>query len=107
MMIPWRAMWAVRQGIVVLSSLAPVAFDPDIAAVSVGPVAFDPAGVGVGWFDVGSGNPDVAVAVPAVVAGVPGPVGMLMRWDRDDFNRTRRWWTDADDDLGLCDACYK
>jgi hypothetical protein len=86
-----------------LSRLAPVAFDPDVTAAAVGPVAFNPASVGVGWFHVGSGNPDIAVAVPTVVAGVPGPVTMLGRRSRNDFvGACRR--PDADDDLGLGDA---
>jgi hypothetical protein len=83
-----------------------VAFNPDVAAAPVVPVTVDPAGVGVGWFHVGSGNPDVAIAVPAVVAGVPGPVGVFVWRTRNDF-----MWplggTDTDDDLGLCNACNK
>jgi hypothetical protein len=86
-----------------MSRLAPVAFDPDPAAAAVGPVAFDPAGAGVGRFHVGSGNPDVGVAVPAVVAGMPGPVAMLGRRRRNDFvGACRRPYTD--DDLGLGNA---
>jgi hypothetical protein len=84
--------------------LAPVAFDPDVAFAVVVPVAVDPVSVGVGWFDVSSGDPDVGAAVPAVVAGVPGPVGMLVWGRRNGFIRTRRG-TDANDDLGLCNSC--
>jgi hypothetical protein len=76
-----------------------VAFDEDIAAVAVGPATLDPAGVRVRGLDVGSGNPDVVFAIPAVIAGVPGPVWMFVRCDRDDFNGARRGRADADDHL--------
>jgi hypothetical protein len=81
-----------------------VAFHPDIAFAMVVPVAVDPTSVGMGWFDVGSGNPDITVAVPAVVAGVPGPIGVLVGWGRNTLDRTGRR-ADPDDDLGLCNAC--
>jgi hypothetical protein len=84
--------------------LAPVAFDPNVAAIVMGPVTVDPDGVGVGWFHVGSGDPDVGVAVPAVIASVPGPIGVLMGWGRNVLDRTGRW-ADPDDDLGLCNTC--
>jgi hypothetical protein len=76
-----------------------VAFLPDPASVVLDPVAFNPVGVRVGWLFVGSGNPDVGMAVPAVVAGVPGPVGMLVERGRNGFYRAG-WWADADYDLG-------
>jgi hypothetical protein len=60
-------------------------------------------GVGMGWLLIGTGDPDVALSVPAVVAVVPGPVAVLGRWRRDDF-AGRRWRPDADGDLGLRDA---
>jgi hypothetical protein len=81
-----------------------VAFYPDVAFTVVVPVAIDPVSMGVRWFDVGSGNPDVAIAVPAMIATVPRPVGMLVGWRGDDFVRALGW-TDADDYLGLGDAC--
>jgi hypothetical protein len=83
-----------------------MAFDPDIATAMVVPVAIDPARVGVRWFDVVSGNPDVAITVPTMVAGVPCPAGMLVGRGRDNFMGPFRR-TDADDDLGLCYACHK
>jgi hypothetical protein len=84
--------------------LAPVAFDPDPSIATAIPVAGDPTGVGVGWFDVITGDPYVLVAVPTVIAFVPGPAGVLVGWRRDYFNGA--WWrrTDANDDLGLRDA---
>jgi hypothetical protein len=80
-----------------------VAFDPDVAVATAVPVALDPTSVGVGWFHVVSGNPDIAVAIPAMVAIVPCPFGMLVGWRRNVLNWAL-WWTDADDDLGLCNT---
>jgi hypothetical protein len=49
-------------------------------------------------------NPDVSVAVPAVVACVPGPIGVFVgRWWDDLVGR--RWWADTYYDLGVGDAC--
>jgi hypothetical protein len=59
--------------------------------------------MGVGRFDVGAGNPDVLMAVPAMIAGVPHPVMMLGWRRRNDFVRTRRR-TNSDDDLSLSHA---
>jgi hypothetical protein len=81
-----------------------VTFNPDVAATPVIPVAVDPARVGVGWFNVVSGNPDISIAVPAVVACVPCPVGVLMWWWRYDFVRSFGG-TDTDNDLSLSHAC--
>jgi hypothetical protein len=90
-----------------LRLVPPVTFDPDVAAMALVPVTGDPVGVGVGWFDVGSGDPDVAVTVPAMVAIVPGPARVFVRRDGDNFDWTRRGRADSDDDLGLCNACNK
>jgi hypothetical protein len=80
-----------------------VAFDPDVAARAVAPVAGNPAGVGVGWSLVDAGDPDITLTIPAGVAGVPGPVAGLGGRGWDAFaGRWRR--TDADGELGLCDA---
>jgi hypothetical protein len=76
-----------------------VAFDEDIASAAVNPAPLNPAGMGMRWSDVGSGNPDVAFAIPAVVSGVPGPVRMLVERGRNDFNGTRRRRADAYDNL--------
>jgi hypothetical protein len=50
---------------------------------------------------IDSGNPDIALSVPAVVAIVPGPVAMLGRRRRNAFAGRRRR-TDTDGDLSLC-----
>jgi hypothetical protein len=70
---------------------------PDVAAAAGTPVAFDPVGALKGRALIAAGDPDVATAIPAVVAGMPS-VARAGR-DRDDLNRTRRRRTDADDDL--------
>jgi hypothetical protein len=80
-----------------------VAFDPDIATAAVGPVAFDPARTGAGGLLIGSGDPYVAVAVPAVVAGVPGPVAVFWWRGRDYFTGPGRG-ADTDNNLSLCNA---
>jgi hypothetical protein len=71
---------------------------PDVAAAAGTPVAFYPVGALKGRALVTAGDPNVAVAVPAVVAGVPGPTGA--GGDGDDLDGTRGWGADADDDLG-------
>jgi hypothetical protein len=91
----------------VLRLVPPVAFDPDIAATSMIPVTLDPAGVGVGGLGIVSRNPDVAVAVPAVIAVMPGPAWVLAWHGWNDFNGARWGWSDANNDLGLCNACNK
>jgi hypothetical protein len=83
-----------------------VAFDPDVAVATVVPVTVDPVGMGVWWFHIGSGNPDVALTIPTMVAVVPCPVGMLVGRRRNDFMRTL-WRTYTDYDLGLGYACGK
>jgi hypothetical protein len=60
----------------------------------------------MGRFDVGTGNPDIPVAVPTVIAFVPGPVGVLVGWGWHNLMGAFRW-TDANYDLGLCYACNK
>jgi hypothetical protein len=81
-----------------------VALDPNISVVAMVPVAGYPVGMGVGWGFVGAGNPDVAVAVPAVIACMPGPVGVLVGRRRDALmNRGRG--TNANYNLGLGDTC--
>jgi hypothetical protein len=87
-------------------SLAPVAFCPDPPSTLVDPATFNPAGMGVGRCDVGAGNPNIVFAVPAVIAGVPGPVTMLGWRRRNDFVRVRRR-ANSDDDLSLSHARSK
>jgi hypothetical protein len=81
-----------------------VALYPDITTTPMVPMTVDPVGVGVGWFDIGSRNPDVTIAVPAVITCVPCPVGVLMWRGRHDFMRSLRG-ADTDYDLGLGNAC--
>ena len=79
-----------------------MALDPEVAAVMVVVVAGNPAGVGVGRCDVDSGGPDVAGSVPAMISGLPDPVGMWRGWN-DLVDGRRR--ADADCDLGTGDRC--
>ena len=81
--------------------LAPVAFDPDIAATAMGPVSLHPTRMRMRWLSVVAGNPYVAATVPAMVAGLPDPVTMLWRRGGNHFDRARRRRADADDDLGI------
>jgi hypothetical protein len=77
-----------------------MAIVPDVAATLVDPLASNPDGVSVGWFDIRSGDPNVAISVPAVVALMPSPVGVFVRgwgYALDDVGRG----ADANDDLSL------
>jgi len=81
-----------------MTTLAPVAGVPDVAATLFTPFAFNPYGPTMGWAAVGAGDPDIAVAIPAVIAGDPDPVAVHGRRFGDDFDGTRRR-TDTDNDL--------
>lgn len=70
------------------------------------PVAIDPDSMGAGWTDPLAGNPNVAAAIPAVVAGTPVPTvmgtGTAMLDDdvwRFDLNIDvlREGWGDAEE----------
>lgn len=82
-------------------------FDPDIATMALIPVATNPVSMGVWWLDIVSGDPDVTVAVPAVIAVMPSPAGVLVGWSRDNFDGAWGRWSNPYDDLGLCKACNK
>src|SRR6185312_11816995 len=73
-----------------LTRLAPVAFNPDVFAAAVGVMARNPASVRMRRRYVLTGNPDVGVAVPALVALVPYPVAVLRRGRRYPFAAGRR-----------------
>jgi hypothetical protein len=76
-----------------------VSFNPDVASAAMSPVAIYPMGMRVWGLLVNAGDPDIAVAIPAMIAVMPGPITMLGRRRRDDFMRAFGWWTEADDDL--------
>jgi hypothetical protein len=80
--------------------LAPAAFVPDVAAAFFAPLTGDPYGSAMWRTAILAVDPDVGVAVPAVVAGDPDIA--FVGWGGDDFDFVRRRWADADDDLGVC-----
>jgi hypothetical protein len=75
---------------------------PDVAATLFAPVALNPDCAAVWRMAEGTVDPDIAVAVPAVVAGNPNPA--LVGWGRDDFDGARRRWANADDNLRVGSA---
>jgi hypothetical protein len=79
--------------------LAPVSFHPDIAATAMCPVAFDPARMRMWRFFIPSRNPNVCVSIPALIAGMPGPVAMLRRWGRNYLALMVGWRPDTDHEL--------
>jgi hypothetical protein len=68
------------------------------------PMTINPNGVRMWGALVDPGNPDVAVAIPTVIATVPGPITMLGGRRRNDFMRTFRW-PNTNDNLGLGNTC--
>jgi hypothetical protein len=79
-------------------------FGPDIAFTSAVPMTVDPAGVWMRRLLIDTGNPDVAVTVPTMIATMPGPIAMLgWRW-WNNFMRTFRW-SNTNDNLGLGNTC--
>jgi len=62
-----------RDWLLVEFSAAPVTFDPVPAAGFMAPVAGDPFGVGARRFGPAAFDPDVGMAIPAMVAGNPDP----------------------------------
>jgi hypothetical protein len=80
-----------------------VAFDPDVFAMPAIPVTGNPVGMRMWRLDVDTGNPDIVIAFPAVIAGMPGPVAMLGRGRRDDFVGWRRG-ANGDMNLSVSDA---
>jgi hypothetical protein len=81
-----------------------VSFDPDIAAAGVAIVARDPAGSAMRWRNIDAGNPDVSLAVPAVVSALPDPVAVIARTWRNDLAPNRRG-TDTNGYLSISDTC--
>ena len=72
---------------------------PDVASALGTPLAFNPNSAAMGRAAVATGNPDVAVTVPTVIAGDPDPVA-VNGWGRgDDFYGARRRRANADHDL--------
>jgi hypothetical protein len=81
-----------------------VAGVPDVATALLAPLSGDPNGPAMRRTHVSSGNPNVAVSIPAVVAGNPDPVAVYGRGLWDDFDGARRRRADADNDLRVGSA---
>ena len=78
-----------------------------MGAAAMLPASSDPAGMGMRRLDVRAGNPNVVVALPAVVASVPNPVAVLWwKWRTGFDDASGR--SDADDNLCAChERCGK
>jgi len=81
--------------------LSPVALNQDPAVVAMNPAMGHPDRVGMRRSCPVSGNPDVARAVPLVVAGDPNPARMRRRAVMLD-DGCRRPYMDHNPDLGHC-----
>jgi hypothetical protein len=66
-----------------------------MATTLFAPVARDPDGAGMWRAAIGAMNPDVAVAIPAVIAGHPDPAGM--RCGRNNLYGPGWRWADTND----------
>jgi hypothetical protein len=80
-----------------VASGVPVALDPHITTAAIYPVTGHPVSMCVRRRNVGSGNPDVASAIPSVIAGTPNPTWMRRRWH--NFNGGRRRRSNPNNDL--------
>jgi hypothetical protein len=79
--------------------LAPVPSVPNVAAALLAPFALYPYCTGMRRAAIDTGHPDVAVSIPAVVAGDPHIP--LVRWGGNDFDWARRRRADAHNDLSI------
>jgi hypothetical protein len=75
---------------------------PDVAAALFAPLAFHPNGSAMGRTGVVTVDPDITVAIPAVIAGNPDPA--LVDWSGHNFDGTWGRWPDPDHDLRVSDA---
>jgi hypothetical protein len=80
--------------------LLPVTLNQHIAAVAVFPAVGNPDSAGMRWTGPAAVDPDVAVAIPAMITINPHPA--VMRWMIVNFND---WFRrrNADVDLRHCD----
>jgi hypothetical protein len=75
-------------------------FVPDVTAALSAPLTLHPNRTGMWRTPVVAADPDVAVAVPAVVATDPDPIAVLTGRNRNDFDRAR--WGRSNADNNLC-----
>ena len=84
------------------AGLAPVALVPDLAATLGTPFTRDPNGSRTRGLGVAATDPDVATAIPAVIAGFPYPAAM---WGRGNNLHRARWGRSyANYNLGIGDG---
>jgi len=88
-----------------MAGLAPVAWVPDLAAALAAPLAPYPDGSGMRGSGVVAPDPDVAMAVPTLIAGNPDPVAVPPGRSRDDLDRVRWRRPDTNHDLSGSDGC--
>jgi len=74
------------------ASAAPMARAPDPSTADQHPIARYPNGPGVGRMNVAAGEPDVAVAIPAPIAGLPDPIGTWTGRRRRRYGFGLRRW---------------
>jgi len=79
--------------------LTPVASVPNVAAALLAPLSFHPDSAVMRWAAIDTGHPDIAMSVPAVVAGNPH-VTFVWR-GRNDFDWARRRRADAHNNLSI------
>ena len=87
--LPRQGEWLRKRPRSERPGLAPVAGVPDVAAALGTPLSGDPDGPATRWTAVGTGDPDVAVTVPAMVAVNPNKTGL--RRHAALFNNGSRW----------------
>src|SRR6185437_5704539 len=77
----------------------PMPLNPQIAVRRVPPMAGNPVRVPIRLRNIGSGHPNVCMAIPAVVSLMPHPTWMLMwrRWHNLVAN-----WRGGDANVNLC-----
>ena len=83
------------------TALAPVSFVPDVAAALSAPLTLHPDRAGMWGTHIVATNPDVAAAVPAVVAADPDPIVVRAGRGGNYFYGTRWGRSNADDNLSI------
>jgi hypothetical protein len=82
-----------------------VTLTPVVAATAFDPTAGNPDSTTPRGSGIETGNPDIGMAIPTVIAGMPGPVRMLARLYGDYFARRRWRRPDTHDHLCVSNSC--